>query len=63
MFIKALLRDQIEFVKLFLDNDFSLMAVFDNEEVLQSLYDNDTNGVRPIERSSKVDRSHWFELF
>ena len=58
MFIKALLRDQIDFVKHFLDNDFSLMAVFDNGEVLHSLYPNGNNEVRPIERSSRVDRSH-----
>lgn len=53
MFIRALRRDQIEFVNLFLDHDFSLMDVFDNTNVLRSLYDDINIGVSTIQRSSQ----------
>ena len=38
MFELALKRNQTEFVKLFLDHDFSLTGAFRNKELLPSLY-------------------------
>lgn len=45
MFELALSRNQTEFVKLFLDNDFSLTDVFRNQHILPSLYMNSTSEV------------------
>lgn len=45
MFVLALSRNQTEFVKLFLDNDFSLTDVFRNKDILPSLYMTSTSGV------------------
>jgi predicted DNA-binding protein YlxM (UPF0122 family) len=45
MFELALKRNQTEFVKLFLDHDFSLTEVFRNKDILPSLYMNSTREV------------------
>jgi predicted DNA-binding protein YlxM (UPF0122 family) len=45
MFELALKRNQTEFVKLFLEHDFSLTEVFRNKDILPSLYMNSTRQV------------------
>ncbi len=46
MFELALRRNQTGFVKLFLDNDFSLTDVFRNKHILPSLYTNNMSEVQ-----------------
>lgn len=48
MFEEALERNLIDFVKLFLDHDFSLTDVFRNDEKLPLLYANTMKEVRRV---------------
>ena len=43
LFLLALERNQVEFVKLFLDHDFSLTDLFRNKDKLLALYMNEVN--------------------
>ena len=60
MFEEALQRNQIEFVKLFLDHDFSLTDVFRDNDKLPLLYEHTLDEVNRSTEVSVIPSSFFF---
>ncbi len=54
LFSKSLLQNEITFVQLFLDYDFPLDELFDNNNKILSLYENEVNHSRTNLNEKKI---------